>query len=102
MPDFLDKIIAANEKEILVQPSLLNELSSYINELILTDFSKLVQILYRLDIPENKLKQLLADNAGKDAGKIIAEMIIERQIQKIKSRQQFHQRDKNISEDEKW
>ncbi|MBS1622361.1 MAG: hypothetical protein JST10_04185 [Bacteroidetes bacterium] len=102
MPDFLDKIIAANEKEILVQPSLLNELSSYINELILTDFSKLVQILYRLDIPENKLKQLLADNAGKDAGKIIAEMIIERQIQKINSRQQFHQRDKNISEDEKW
>lgn len=102
MPDVLDKIITANQIEIVKQSSLVDELSSFINELILNDFSQLVHILYRVDIPEKKLKQLLTDNAGKDAGRIIAEMIIERQIQKIKSRQQFNQQDNNIDENEKW
>ena len=48
----------------------------------------LVQILYRIDVSEKKIKTLLKENQGSDAGKIIASLIIERQMQKIKSRQQ--------------
>lgn len=80
----------------------MEQLSEKINDLLVNDFNRLVSILYRLDIDEKKLKNLLKENPGKDAGKIIAEMIIERQIQKIKSRQQFSQRDGNIDDDEKW
>ncbi len=76
-------------------------LAAKINILINTNFSKLVGILYRLDISENKLKELLAYASDKPAGDVIATMIIERQMQKIESRKKFRQ-DGDISEDEKW
>jgi hypothetical protein len=85
---------------------LLNEaaalLAVYINKLIETDFHKLISILYRLDVSEIKLRKLLEENTGSDAGLIIADLIIERQIQKIKSRQQFGRNDNMIDENEKW
>ena len=70
--------------------------------MILSDFDKLVMLLYRLDINETKLRKILNENPSNDAGNIIADLIIERQLQKIKSRQQFSQRDNNISGEEKW
>jgi hypothetical protein len=76
-------------------------LTEKFNELIKTDFNSLVQLLYRIDISEAKLKQALKENEGKNTGEILAEMTIERQMQKIKSRQQY-KRDENISDDEKW
>lgn len=77
-------------------------LVSEINNLINTDFQKLVIILYRMDVSETKLQLLLKDNPNTDAGLLIANLMIEREIQKIKTRQQFRQRDNNIDEDEKW
>jgi hypothetical protein len=82
--------------------SLKEKLSSHINLLIESDFTRLVSILYRIDISEAKLKQLLKVNAGINAADIIVELIIERQLEKIKSRQQFNKRDENIRDDEKW
>jgi hypothetical protein len=75
-------------------------LAAYVNELIQSDFQTLVSLLYRIDVNEIKLKNLLKDNIEKNAGKIIAGLIIERQLQKIKSRQQFTRGGKNTSEDE--
>lgn len=77
-------------------------LAVHINHLIKTDFEKLVGYLYRIDVNEQKLKLLLQQYANEDAGNIIALLIIERQEQKIRSRQQFSQRDNNINEEEKW
>ncbi|WP_026768337.1 hypothetical protein [Asinibacterium sp. OR53] len=76
-------------------------LAARINRLITDDFSGLINLLYRLDISEAKLKKLLSEHPQEDAGKIIAELIIERQQQKLQARQQFHRED-NIPEDEKW
>ncbi|MES2430415.1 MAG: hypothetical protein V4556_05720 [Bacteroidota bacterium] len=76
-------------------------LAEHINQLILNNFEKLVSILYRIDINESKLKQLLSDS-NEAAANVIARAIIEREEQKIKSRQQFSQRDNNINDDEKW
>ncbi len=73
-----------------------------INELVNTDFQKLVYLLYRMDVSEPKLRQLLRDNPAEDAGMIIASLMIERHAEKIKSRQQFRQQDENIDENEKW
>ena len=73
-----------------------------INELINNDFQKLVSILYRIDVSEPKLKQLLNENQGTNAALIITELMIERQEQKIISRQQFRKKDENINDDEKW
>lgn len=77
------------------------QLADHINDLIRNDFQKLVGILYRIDVSESKLKQLLKENPDTDAGIIITDLIIERQLQKIKSRKEY-KRDENISDDEKW
>lgn len=78
------------------------QLSTYINMLIKNDFDKLIAYLYRIDVNEQKLKKLLQDHPQEDAGNIIASLIIERQQQKIKTRQQFSQRNNEFDEEEKW
>ncbi len=78
------------------------QLASYINLLIKNDFDKLLTYLYRIDVHEEKLKSLLHQNPQEDAANIIASLIIERQLEKIKSREQFSPRDNNIDEAEKW
>src|SRR5687768_33382 len=77
-------------------------LASHIDRLIQTDFPKLVSILYRLDISESKLRNLLKEHHETDAGLIIARLMIEREKEKIQSRQQFSKRNENINDDEKW
>ncbi len=77
-------------------------LAAQINELIKNDFNQLVQILYRLDVNETKLKQVLNNNPNEDAGKIIAALIIERQLQKTKSREEFSKKNNPLSDEEKW
>lgn len=79
-----------------------SQLASYINRLIKNDFDKLIAYLYRIDVSEEKLKNLLQQNPREDAGNIIATLIIERQVQKIKSREHFSKRDHDVDEAEKW
>jgi hypothetical protein len=93
----------SKELGLVVKDDSLNlqMLSARINDLINNDFPKLVSILYRMDVSEARLKQLLNENPGIDAGVIIAGLMIERQEQKIRSRQ-AHKPGENISDDEKW
>ena len=71
--------------------ALRQKLASWVAELIDRDFNELVRILYRVDINENKLKFLLKEKVGEDAAYIIADLLIERQLQKIATRKQFKQ-----------
>ena len=98
------QIILATGGKLTIQNSaaLFREsLATYIHELINHDFEKLIHILYRLDVSEKKLKSTLASSSS-NAGMLIAEMIIERQVQKIKTREQFRQQNSNFSDEEKW
>jgi hypothetical protein len=88
-------------KESISMDELRNLLSSHIHLLINYNFNKLVSILYRIDVSEMKLRQLLQDNPAEDAGKIIAELIIDRQLQKIKTRKEGGN-NPDIPEDDKW
>ena len=63
---------------------------------------KLVFSLYRIDVNESKMRHLLEQKEGKNAAGLIADLIIERQSEKIKSRQHFRQRDNDIDDNEKW
>ena len=68
---------------------LQQKLAVLINDLINKDFQKLIAILYKVDIDENKLKNILKTEAGKDTSGIIARLIIEREMQKIQTRKQY-------------
>ena len=61
-----------------------------INELIKNDFSRLVQILYHIDVSEAKLKNILNDNPTEDAGKLIAQVILDRLAATKKARESFN------------
>jgi hypothetical protein len=105
----IQSLVSAIEKEFGFQlpqkmavDQVRDSLATHINEMIIHHFNDLVNLLYRLDVNENKLKEWLAGNNGEDAGKIIATLIIERQLQKMKSREQYKQQDNPIDEDEKW
>jgi len=76
-------------------------LTHHINHLISHDFEKLVSLLYRIDVNEQKMRALLAQQKGEDAAGLIADLIIERQLQKIESRKRSA-RDNSIPDDEKW
>lgn len=96
-------------QQSFAMPGNLNEmqdaeifLSQKMNELIKTNFSYVVQLLYRIDVSESKLKLMLKNNPTEDAGKIIAQLIIERQQQKIISRNSFTKNDAAFDEEEKW
>ena len=78
------------------------QLAAYVNNLIGKNFEKLVSLLYRIDVNETKLKNLLQLYANENAGKIIAQLIIERQLQKIKSREQFSNKKSTDDENEIW
>lgn len=64
-------------------------LAKRINTMIRDDFAGLVQLLYRIDVNEVRLRQLLRSKPREDAGKLIAPLIIERQCQKIVTRRQY-------------
>ena len=77
------------------------QLIDLINELINKDFRALLQILYRIDVDEKKIRYYLEENINEDSASVLADMIIKRQLQKIESRKDFSQKH-NESDEEKW
>ena len=74
-----------------------------INQWILNDFDHLMYMLYRIDVHEDKVRKLLKEHKGENAAEIIADLIIDRQKQKIETRKMFHfEKPTDISEDELW
>jgi hypothetical protein len=78
-----------------------NELSAYLNYLLVNDFSALVQILYRVDVSEQKLKTVLKENKEADAGDLLSELIIQRQAEKAPLRKSFPPSE-DLSGEESW
>ncbi|HEV2480535.1 MAG TPA: hypothetical protein VGS79_12755 [Puia sp.] len=87
----------------LTEHELENLLAEKINILIQRDFGALVQLLYRIDVSENRLRGMLDDNKGEDAGRLIARLIMERQWQKIETRRRYRQDDAaGAGDEERW
>jgi len=75
------------------------ELETLINDMIKEDFSKLVQLLYRIDVSEVKLKNILKEHPNEDAGKLIAQIVIERLAATKKARESLSTKPPTIDED---
>ena len=99
--EIAEKLLSTNDIVVLKDENSFRLLAIYLNELINNDFEYLLTILYRIDVDEKRLRALLASQPGENAGELIAHLIIERQEQKIKSREQFKP-PTNIPEEEKW
>ena len=74
------------DQQLLQDDEFIAALANYLNDLILNDFEKLIFILYKVDVDEKRLKNILTTNLQTDAGELLARLVVERQIQKISSR----------------
>jgi hypothetical protein len=102
-PTIIDELSQSLEIDLREKKSIEElklALSVYINHLIINDLNKLMRILYRVDVSEKTLKINL-QNQENDPGSIIAEMIVERQLEKNKTKKQFRS-NIDIPDNEKW
>ncbi|TCJ13552.1 hypothetical protein EPD60_12195 [Flaviaesturariibacter flavus] len=76
-------------------------LAALLNEAILHDFESVVRLLYRVDVPEKKVRAALAENNA-DAGTVLARLLLEREREKAASRARYRMPDEDIPEDERW
>jgi hypothetical protein len=71
----------------------LKELKKYlttkISEMLDTNYNKLLNTLYLIDLDENKLHELFLGRNRESIPEILAEMIIDRQIQKFNNRKKY-------------
>ncbi|MEO5968268.1 MAG: hypothetical protein ABIP68_03450 [Ferruginibacter sp.] len=94
-------VLHSNDKNYLSSNDFLENFTESISHLLANDFEKLIYILYRIDVNENKLKATIKENPSRPEY-VIAKMIIERQIEKINSREKNKNNFSSESEEEKW
>lgn len=67
--------------------------------LIAHDFEKLLSILYRIDVSERKVKEALAAQTDRNPSELLADLIIERQMEKANTRAEYGHRSDQDSND---
>ncbi|MCC6691298.1 MAG: hypothetical protein IT235_07175 [Bacteroidia bacterium] len=72
---------------------LLFQLSPLIARLMENDYKKLLNLLYRIDIHEGKLVNVLEQNADQSPAETIADLIIKRELQKVVIRRHYSTED---------
>ena len=82
--------------------SILKYIELRVQHLIDTDFQCLLQILYRLDVNEKELKINIEKTAPDKVPRLIAEMILKREKQKIKTKEQYRQFQSDNDDEERW
>lgn len=81
--------------------TLRQQIEQEINALIDTDFNRLVQLLYSIDVDEQQLKAALRQQTDIDAAHLIAGMLITRLKEKAASR--THVKPPDITDgEERW
>ena len=68
--------------------NVLEKLTRLVAYLMEKDFARLLQVLYRIDVSESKLKAALAEGDEKPS-EIVAQMILEREMQKVATRKKY-------------
>ena len=94
-----------NLPEVFAMDALETILAEKINTLITADFNGLIQLLYRIDVSEPALRQLLEQNQTAESGRLIAQLILERSWAKILTRKMYSSNQEDITytdEEEKW
>ena len=75
--------------DIVDLEGLRKRLSQVVAHLLDHDFNRLLNILYRIDISEQKLKEVLSDDRLDNISLAITDMIIARQLRKIETRERY-------------
>lgn len=75
-----------HRKDNYVMIEIERVLAEKIKEMIESNFEKLQNILYRIDLDQRKVHELYIANTNGDFPHLLAKLIIERQLEKVKTR----------------
>jgi len=64
-------------------------LQKEIQYLLDNNFEKLLNIMYRIDIGEDRFREALSNQRSKDISYELAELVVERELQKVRSRKKY-------------
>ena len=84
-----DYLQLAKKKDYTYDEAFL-KIMRVVEDLLAKDFQQLVNVLYRIDVSEQKLKEALATSTENPAS-IITKMIIERELLKVEFRKKYNQ-----------
>jgi response regulator of citrate/malate metabolism len=70
-----------------------------IRELLDKNVERLLSMLYRVDLSQNKLDEIFQNESKEDIAEKIAEAVIERQLEKIKTRAYYKTKEGRIPEE---
>ncbi len=87
LPDLFEKLLPESE-DILNEPALLDLFTERIEEMIRHDLGLLLSSLYRLDVLEHKIQAVL-QSPDIPTARGLAQLIIDRQKEKIKTRKEY-------------
>lgn len=82
-----DSLIPVNEVENIIR--FKEYLTGRLTFLLENKYDTLMNILYRIDVNEEKLAKLFSETNRDSIPETLSELIIERQLQKVKMRQQY-------------
>ena len=89
-----------NEYETRSREELKLRLQEFIGYHLEADFEKLCHIIYRHDVSEEKFNEALqGDNIYEQAGKI-ADLVIERELQKVETRRTYRKHKEQVKRKE--
>lgn len=80
----------------------LHRLALLLNHLVMHDFNALVQLLYRVDVSEQTVKELLLQQPEEHAGLLLAHLLLNREQEKREARKQFKKDATDIPDEERW
>ena len=81
--------------ETLSREELSERLKAFVLDLLLHDFNRLCNLIYRHDVAETKFNKALSYHDIEEQAIAIADLIIEREMEKIASRRAYQQHKKN-------
>lgn len=84
------------------EETLLQWLEIRLNDLILHHFETLLFLLYRIDIDEAQVRKMLGARANENAGRILAELILKRQKEKLAWREKLKGYGTDGDDSERW
>ena len=90
--DIIPKDFQPEEWESLDDTALYELILDRVNELIETDIDLLMSYLYRLDVQEYKINEVLSMNALLPVNEGIARLILERQKERMITKKKFKQK----------
>ena len=69
------------------------KLTLVIEHLLQNNFEKLLNAMYRLDVSEKKFHEVLTGSDAAEVGPRLAELVIEREMQKVKTREMYRKKE---------